>query len=239
MTQSIVQSIVGQWKKKLKADKWDPSSVAVLPWKPRGLPTLMGKELDERVMDYLFATRETGGVINSHVIISTAKGVASVFNPSLLQVNSGFLGPDRKTFAESLLARMNYTKRKGTKTAKKVPDNLENIHKRFSKEIKDKMREASVLPEMVINFDETGVPIVPQSQWMMAEQGAKQVPLTALDDKRQITAVLACSLSSELLPPQLLYEGTTTCSHPTNVAFPSSWDIWHSQSHWSNHTTIV
>ena len=146
MTQSTVQSIVGQWKK-LKADKCDPSSIAVLPWKPRGRPTLMGKELDERVMDYLFATRETGGVINSRVVISTAKGLASVFNPSLLQMNGGFLGRDSKPFAKFLLARMNYTKRKGTKTAKKVPDNLEDIHKRFSKEIENKMKEASVPPD--------------------------------------------------------------------------------------------
>ena len=198
----------------------------------------MGNELDQRVVDYLLATRETGGVVNSRVVISTAIGVAQVLQPSLLQVNGGFLGPDSKAFAKSLLSRMNFSKRKGTKTAKKVPDNLDDLHRRFVKDIKDTMEKEKIPKEMVINFDETGVPIVPQSQWTMAEQGAKQVPLTALDDKRQITAVLACSMSGKLLPPQLLYQGTTERCHP-KVTVPPSWDIWHSPSHWSNHNTIV
>lgn len=58
-----------------------------------------------------------------------------------------------------------------------------------------------------------------------------------MDDKRQITAVLAFSQSGDLLPPQLLYQGLTDKCHP-NYQFPKSWDIHHSENHWSNAATM-
>ena len=71
----------------------------------------------------------------------------------------------------------------------------------------------------------------------MASQGAKQVPLIALDDKREITVLLSVTLSGKMLPPQLIYSGTTERVHP-NTAFPAGWDIWHSKSHWSTAETM-
>ena len=71
----------------------------------------------------------------------------------------------------------------------------------------------------------------------MAEEGSKQVAITGLDDKRQITNVLAETLSAKLLPLQVIYQGTTSQCHP-KVNFPKDWDITHSQNHWSNTTTM-
>ena len=99
------------------------------------------------------------------------------------------------------------------------------------------MKEHSIPPELVINMDETGLPIVLVSDWSLDEKGTKQVPLTGLDDKRQITAVLACTATGRLLSPQLLYQGTTTRCHP-KATFPETWDVWHSESHRSTHATV-
>lgn len=60
-------------------------------------------------------------------------------------------------------------------------------------------------------------------------KGAKQVPIKGVDDKRQITAVLAVSKSGDLLPPQLFYQGLTDKCYP-NYQFPKSWDIHHSEN---------
>ena len=68
--------------------------------------------------------------------------------------------------------------------------------------------------------------------------GAKQVPIIGLEDKRQITAVLAIALDGRLLPPQLLHEGKTNRCHP-NVVFPEGWPVWHSSNHWSNSSTML
>jgi len=43
--------------------------------------------------------------------------------------------------------------------------------------------------ELIVNFDQTGIHYVPVSDWMMVEEGAKQVELVGKDDKRQLTAV--------------------------------------------------
>ena len=38
-------------------------------------------------------------------------------------------------------------------------------------------------PELVINWDQTGINIVPVSQWTMDVEGAKRVEITGIDDK--------------------------------------------------------
>ena len=50
--------------------------------------------------------------------------------------------------------------------------------------------------------------------------------IVAVDDKRQITAVFAASLTGDLLPPQLIYKSTTkrclpTIKFPATIKFPS------------------
>ena len=67
-----------------------------------------------------------------------------------------------------------------------------------------------------------------------------QVPIIGLDDKRQITVVLAITLSGLLLPPQVLYQGKTEACHPPKgVTFPTGWDVWHSETHWANEDTML
>ena len=70
------------------------------------------------------------------------------------------------------------------------------------------MDEHSIPPELVINFDDIALPLFPMSEWTVTTVGSTQVPLVALDDKRQITGVLACSMAGNPLPSQLIYEGT-------------------------------
>ena len=77
------------------------------------------------------------------------------------------------------------------------------------------------------------------SNWTLSNKGAKQVPIVGLDDKREITAVLAVTMSGETLPPQLIYTGSTVRCHPKDVNFPDDWDIWHSANHWSNESTML
>ena len=117
-----------------------------------------------------------------------------------------------------------------------MPDNFPVIRAGFLERISNAAKEHSIPLELVLNMDETGLPVIPVSEWTLDKQGTTQVPLTGLDDKRQITAVLTCTAIGHLLSPQLLYQGTTRC-HP-QVNFPDSWDIWHSESHWSTHETV-
>ena len=42
-----------------------------------------------------------------------------------------------------------------------------------------------ILPELIINFDQIGLKYVQVSDWTMARQGSKSVPLSSLGDKCQ------------------------------------------------------
>jgi hypothetical protein len=92
--------------------------------------------------------------------------------------------------------------------------------------------------ELVINFDQTGLNVTPTSEWTMEQRGAPDIEIICKEDKRQITCVLACSLTGELLPPQLVYGGKTNRCHP-DFSFPDGWDIAHSPNHWSNAETMI
>ena len=96
--------------------------------------------------------------------------------------------------------------------------------KTFSAELRP-LEEHDIPSCMVVNLDETALPITPVSQWTLAERGSKQIPITGLDDKRQLTAVVACTLEGDWLPLQLLYKGTADRCHPQGVTFPVAWDI--------------
>ena len=58
-----------------------------------------------------------------------------------------------------------------------------------------------IVPQIVINMDQTAINLVPSSSWTMDEQGKNKI---VIKDKRQITAFVAVTLSGMLLPPQLL-----------------------------------
>ena len=58
------------------------------------------------------------------------------------------------------------------------------------------------------------------------------------EDKRQITAVLGCSMNGDVLPFQLIYEGKTTRCLPI-YTFPEGFDITFNPTHWSNEATML
>ena len=90
--------------------------------------------------------------------------------------------------------------------------------------------------DLIINWDHTGLNYVPVSNWTMAAQGSKRVEIGGIDDKRQITAVFAGTMSGLFLPPQIIYQGNTTKCLPP-FKFPNSWHITYSHNHWANERT--
>ena len=236
VNKSTIQSIQKKYKRTLQ-QVHASEKVLTLPKEPRGRPLLLPSDIDKVVQEHLRAMRASGGPVNRKIAIASALGITRALAPSLLLDSGGHLRLT-KTWADSILRRIGYVKRKGTKAARKLPDNFDDLRSEFLQNIKRVVQEKEIPDDLVINVNETALPIIPVSDWTLEEEGATQVALTALDDKRMITAVVAVSLTGEVLPPQLLYEGTTTRCHPRGVTFPSGWDIWHSATHWSNHDTF-
>ena len=53
---------------------------------------------------------------------------------------------------------------------------------------------------MIVNFAQTGTKMVPVSNWTLEVSGSRQIDMVGLDDKREVTALLAVSLSGTVSP---------------------------------------
>ncbi len=73
----------------------------------------------------------------------------------------------------------------------------------------------------------------------MAERGAKQVTVTGINDKRQITLLLSVTMAGKLLPPQVIYAGLTDRCLPRGVDFPADWMTTYTANHWSNGESML
>ena len=126
-----------------------------------------------------------------------------------------------KNWAKSILHRMGFVKRRGNTKAKVAVEHFEALKSQFLFDIKATVEMQEIPPELVINWDQTGIKIVPVSSWTMEKRGAKRVEIAGVDDKQQITAVFAATPIGEFLPFQLICKGTTRACLPAGSTFPS------------------
>ena len=60
-----------------------------------------------------------------------------------------------------------------------------------------------------MNWNHTGVNIVPGAQWTTEEKGTKRIECAGADDKHQITVVICATASGIFVPFQVIYQGKT------------------------------
>ena len=174
--------------------------------------------------------RSTGTAVNTVVVMSFTEGILMHEDASMLSrvdLNKGW--------AQYLLHRTGFIKRKATTKAKVSVEIFAELKSDYLLKIKNAIAMDEIPAELVINFDQTALNIVPTSDWTMEAEGSKRVQIIAKDDKRQITctAVLAGTLDGDFLPCQIIYQGTTTRCLP-KYDFPNNWHITYSANHWSN-----
>ncbi|CAC5395882.1 unnamed protein product [Mytilus coruscus] len=221
----------------LKFKKQGGGDIDVLPRSPRGNPLLLG-HLDNDVQQCILSVRKNGGVINSRIVMAAAEAVVTKFARHKLQKYGGHINIT-KTYAISVLRRIGVVKRKGTKGVKHLPADFDDIKQEYVKKVSTVIKQHSIPDSLVIKWDQTGCQLIPGGDWTMEQQGSQQVPITGIDDKRQITLLLATSMNGSLLPPQLIYQGKTDRSLPKGVDFPDNWDVTSTETRWSNENTMI
>ena len=208
----------------------------VLPSAKIGRPLLVGQKYDKEIQQYLVALREVGTAVNTLIVRSAGTAIIHRRDPGLLASAGGSVVLT-KDWTRYLLQRMGYVKRKATTKAKNTVEDFDALKSDFLFDIKVVVALEEIPPELIINFDQTGLKYVPVGDWTMAKKGSKSVPISGLGDKRQITAVFAGTLSGMFLPPQLIYEGKTKGCLP-KVDFPQGWDITCTANHWANEESM-
>ena len=133
---------------------------------------------------------------------------------------------------------MGYVKRRGTTSkSKNLVENFDDLKASFLEQVSTTVVMDEIPPEMILNWDQTGLNLIPSSSWTMEQRGARRVEITGLNDKRMITAVFCGTLTGDFLPIQLVYQGKTDRCHP-KYNFPEDWHITHSPNHWSTEETM-
>lgn len=115
---------------------------------------------------------------------------------------------------------------------------FEELKEQYLLDVKAVVQIEEILHEVVVNWDQTGIKHVPVDTWTMEKEGSNRVQVIGADDKRQITAVFGGNITGEFLPPQLIYQGTTTRCLPS-IKFPAEWHVTFNANHWSNEATMV
>ena len=93
-------------------------------------------------------------------------------------------GPTTLTtpWAKSLLNRMNFTKRRVSTKSTHPTDDLEEVKKTF---LTETVEFNDIPPELIFNWDQTGINLVPTALWTMDKKGKKELRLlgTKTNDK--------------------------------------------------------
>lgn len=209
------------------------------PFAPGGSPVFeQCPEVEKEIKDTLLVMRgENVGIqIGITTIKWTMQAIIQLKNPQLLdtlKLSKGFISKWTRD-------QMQWSWRTSTSAASKLPLDWMQLGIDAAKRIAVQMEINKVHPSLVINFDQTGINLVPTCNKTYEMKGSKTVGIVANDDKRQITAVVASSLSGDLLPLQLIYQGKTKKSVPESTpdTITAGFHLTFSENHWSNQETM-
>ena len=211
MRRSMVQSMGNACWKHLASARLpvEPQDVVELLRKQHGHPPLSWTGLGCQVMFIQFMKV----VVNQKTAMACTLDIVKEHQPSLLKEHGGSLDlisldGNGHSWTISLLERAGMVKHKATKAAKKLPRDCCEKKEHFL-QINSTVKTYNIPAELVINVDETLLRIVPVDRWTLEREGPKRVPILGLEDKRELTGNLGCTLSSRMLPPQLIYKGKT------------------------------
>ena len=159
LKETTVRSLKNNYLASLKTDQDSKQLLG----KKQGRPLIIGVDLDQQVQDYIFYLRKEGAVINTHVVIGIGKGIVMGNN--------------------SILRRMGMVKRRSNTKAKVTVEEFDEIKKLFLLDIKNTTHTDEISPQLIINWDHTGINYVPVSTWTMETPGTKRVEIIDKDDK--------------------------------------------------------
>lgn len=92
-------------------------------------------------------------------------------------------------------------------------------------------------PTQIISHDEVGCMLVPSRDYAYTDAGEKHPASVGADDKRQYTITLGFNFAGDILPMDVIFEGTTERSLPSpeiRARYGGEFVFHTSANHWSN-----
>ena len=147
----------------------------------------------------------------------------------------------RMSLSRFVSSELGWVWRRSTTDQRKVPINWKDEAIAMSKRMAVMIKLNSIHPALIINSDQTGVHLIPNTNYTYAFKGAKDVAVPGLEDKRQITMVVGSAWSGDLLPLQFIFAGKKESNVQKLYKTPDGnlreqWGIHVTctENHWSN-----
>ena len=131
-----------------------------------GQSKLLGDDMDDKVQLHIRNMRVGGEIVSVRVAMGTAQGILEYYGKEDVAklVN--------RHWAYSLLKQMNFVWCKATTAKSKFsPSDFADLKKSFLQSVVETVTIEEISPQLMLNWDQTGINIVPSSCWTMAERG--------------------------------------------------------------------
>ena len=106
------------------------------------------------------------------MVIAAARGIAQAMDLTRL-VEYGGPATLSTSWAKSPLKRMNFNKRRASTKYSHPVDELEKEKEAFLSEILDTVGLNDIPPELIFNWDQTGINLFPTALWTLDKKGKK------------------------------------------------------------------
>ncbi|TFY77878.1 hypothetical protein EWM64_g6135 [Hericium alpestre] len=153
------------------------------------------------------------------------------------------------SFVRKFLRLNHWSRRKPTKAAQKLPDDVQDqCRKSFFRQVLT-IRNDGVKAYLRANSDQTQSPYAQGTGSTWNESGVKQVAVVGAEEKRAFTLMVGVTASGYVLPFQAIYKGKTILSLPVKAKSDrNSWTRAHeldfcfepsgTETYWSTITTM-
>ena len=138
---------------------------------------MLGEDIDKKVKLYLTTAQNSGSGVSAHLAMAAAKGLMLALNQGALALHGGHVIITRH-WAYSLFHHMKFVQRKVTTSQSKfTANNLAEVKQWFLDAVVETVKMEEVCPELIMNWDQTGIQIIPSSTWTMASEGASRIEM--------------------------------------------------------------
>ena len=186
-------------------------------------------EIGGMVQTYLRPLTKRGGVINAVVTNPTAKTLISKYPNAVANADT-----KSSRWAQSLLTRMNFVKRRKIPSKVKTPERAQKeIEFHFLHHIISMVAEYHTLPDLIVNIIRhlSNRFLLEMVSWK--KKVTKDVTIEGSADKRCLTGSNGIASSCVFLPVHLTYSGKTSQGIP-KVLFSDGYSLSRNSNHFSS-----
>ncbi|KAL2641358.1 hypothetical protein R1flu_008945 [Riccia fluitans] len=196
------------------------------------------KELEIEFINLLNELMDASVGFNSVIIQFQLRAFLQVRCKEILREEGGSFEINRSFVKKWIKDRLGWSYRKATTPASHLPTTWKEMGSLMISRLAYLVFAYGIPMELVINSDETGVQLLPAGNLHSFRlKGYREVLIQGEGYKRMIIVMVSSNAKGEMLPGQVIFEGSTSRSRPhcseARALTSQGWNLTQSVSHWT------